>query len=295
MRCLVTGAAGFIGSHVVDRLIMDGHEVVAMDNESAECNSKFYWNDRAEKVTADISKYEDIEKHFENVNLVFHLAAESRIQPAIKNPVKAAQVNVVGTCNIIQASRMYGADRVVYSSTSSAYGLVNEPPLVETMPNDCLNPYSVTKVGGEELCKMYYHLFGLPTVVFRYFNVYGERQPLQGQYAPVVGIFQRQVAAGEPMTIVGDGLQRRDFTHVADVVEANILAAMSDNPDVLGETFNVGTGTNHSVLELATMIGKDLVHIPERPGEARTTLANIDKIRSMLGWEPVVTLEGWLS
>ena len=295
MRCLVTGAAGFIGSHVVDRLIMDGHEVVAMDNESAECNSKFYWNDRAEKVTADISKYEDIEKHFENVNLVFHLAAESRIQPAIKNPVKAAQVNVVGTCNILQASRMYGADRVGYSSTSSAYGLVNEPPLVETMPNDCLNPYSVTKVGGEELCKMYYHLFGLPTVVFRYFNVYGERQPLQGQYAPVVGIFQRQVAAGEPMTIVGDGLQRRDFTHVADVVEANILAAMSDNPDVLGETFNVGTGTNHSVLELATMIGKDLEHIPERPGEARTTLANIDKIRSMLGWEPVVTLEGWLS
>ena len=207
MRCLVTGAAGFIGSHVVDRLIMDGHEVVAMDNESAECNSRFYWNNQAEKVEADISKYDYMEKHFKGVNCVVHLAAESRIQPAIKNPVKAAQVNVVGTCNILQASRVHGADRVVYSSTSSAYGLVNEPPLVETMPNDCLNPYSVTKVGGEELCKMYYHLFGLPTIIFRYFNVYGERQPLQGQYAPVVGIFQRQVDTGEPMTIVGDGLQ----------------------------------------------------------------------------------------
>ena len=295
MRHLVTGAAGFIGSHVVDRLVLDGHEVVAIDNESAECNSEFYWNNQAEKITSDISRYDDIEKHFEGVDCVFHLAAESRIQPTIKNPVKAAQVNVVGTCNVLQASRVHGARRVIYSSTSSAYGLVNKPPLVETMPNDCLNPYSVTKVGGEELCKMYHHLFGTPTVIFRYFNVYGERQPLQGQYAPVVGIFQRQVDAGEPMTIVGDGLQRRDFTHVRDVVEANVLAAHSNNPSILGETFNVGTGTNHSVLELALMIGKDLIHIPERPAEAKVTLANIDKIKSMLGWSPTVRLEDWLS
>ena len=293
MRCLVTGAAGFIGSHVVDRLILNGHEVVAMDNESAKCNSKFYWNTQAEKVTTDISKYEDIQKYFENVDCVFHLAAESRIQPAILNPVKAAQVNVVGTCNVLQASRTHGVGRVIYSSTSSSYGL-NEPPLMEAMPNDCLNPYSVTKVCGEELCKMYHKLFGLKTIIFRYFNVYGERQPLQGQYAPVVGIFQRQVDDGEPMTIVGDGLQRRDFTHVCDVVEANMLAANSDNTDIFGEVFNVGTGKNHSVLELAFMIGKDLIHIPERPGEARITLANIDKIKTMLHWEPQISLQDWL-
>ena len=165
---------------------------------------------------------------------------------------------------------------------------------MEAMPNDCLNPYSVTKVCGEELCKMYHKLFGLKTIIFRYFNVYGERQPLQGQYAPVVGIFQRQVDDGEPMTIVGDGLQRRDFTHVCDVVEANMLAANSDNTDIFGEVFNVGTGKNHSVLELAFMIGKDLIHIPERPGEARITLANIDKIKTMLHWEPQISLQDWL-
>ena len=293
MRYLVTGAAGFIGSHIVDRLISDGHEVVAMDNESAECNSRFYWNDQAEKVTTDISRYNDIEKYFENVDCVFHLAAEARIQPAILNPVKAAQVNVVGTCNVLQASRTHGVDRVIYSSTSSSYGF-NEPPLTEDMPNDCLNPYSVTKVCGEELCKMYHKLFGLKTIILRYFNVYGERQPLQGQYAPVVGIFQRQISSGEPMTIVGDGSQRRDFTHVCDVSEANILAANSNNEEIFGEIFNVGTRKNHSILELALMIGKDFIHIPERPGEAKVTLANIDKIKDMLGWEPQISLQDWL-
>jgi UDP-glucose 4-epimerase len=293
-KYLVTGGAGFIGSHLVDQLLEEGHEVIVVDDESAECNEEFFWNDRCENHKVDITDYESLSPLFEGVHGVFHFAAESRIQPAIKNPSRAAAVNVLGTCNVLQAARIHGVDRVIYSATSSAYGLKNTPPLTEDMPNDCLNPYSVTKAAGEELCKMYTNLFDLKTVILRYFNVYGERQPLRGQYAPVVGIFQRQVSNGKPMTIVGDGEQRRDFTYVKDVANANFLAMNSDNQDIFGETFNVGTGTNISVLELADLIGDNYEHIPSRPGEAQTTLANIDKITSMLEWKPSISIQEWL-
>lgn len=294
MKCIVTGGAGFIGSHIVDRLIKDGNEVISLDNESATSNEEFYWNQKAHKAVLDICDYDKIEPLFKDVDCVFHLAAEARIQPAIKNPQKAVATNVLGTCNVLQASRENGVDRVLYSSTSSAYGLINTPPLTEEMPNDCLNPYSVTKVSGESLCSMYNKLFDLKTIIFRYFNVYGERQPLKGQYAPVVGIFLRQFDAGEPLTIVGDGLQRRDFTYVNDVVEANILAANTNNEEVFGQTFNIGIGNNHSILDLAKMIGYNFKHLPERLGEARVTLANIDKARELLGWKPEMQLEDWI-
>ena len=162
------------------------------------------------------------------------------------------------------------------------------------MPNDCLNPYSVTKVAGEELCKMYYRLFGLKTIIFRYFNVYGERQPVKGQYAPLIGIFLRQVDNKEPMTIVGSGKQRRDFTHVRDVANINHLAATAADNNVFGETFNVGVGTNYSVLEVANMIGGKCVHIPERLGEAKETLADISKAKNLLGWKPTIFLPEWI-
>ena len=181
----------------------------------------------------------------------------------------------------------------MYSSTSSAYGLKNEPPLVETMPDDCLNPYSVAKVAGEKMCKMYTDLFGLPTVIFRYFNVYGPREPLKGPYAPVVGLFLRQNKAGEPMTIVGDGTQRRDFTHVVDVVDANIRA-MDYNGNMHGTVFNVGTGKNNSVLELARMIGDNVQFIPPRPAESKETLANNLKIMSHFGWGPTKNIEDYI-
>ena len=294
MKCIVTGGAGFIGSHIVDRLIEDGNEVISLDNESATSNEEFYWNPQAHKTVLDICDYDKIEPLFKGVNCVFHLAAEARIQPAIKNPCKASATNVLGTCNVLQAARENGVDRVIYSSTSSAYGLTNTPPLTEDMPNDCLNPYSVTKVAGEELCKMYTKLFGLKTLTLRYFNVYGERQPIKGQYAPVVGIFLCQTEAGEPMTIVGDGLQRRDFTYISDVVDANMLAMNSKSVSIWGQTCNIGTGKNHSVLELAKMIGTKYIHIPERLGEARVTLADITKARFVLDWEPKVQLEDWI-
>jgi UDP-glucose 4-epimerase len=294
MKCIVTGGAGFIGSHIVDRLIEDGNEVISLDNESASSNEEFYWNQKAHKAVLDICDYDKIEPLFKDVDCVFHLAAEARIQPAIKNPQRAVLTNVLGTCNVLQASRENGVGRVLYSSTSSAYGLSNTPPLSEDMTNDCLNPYSVTKVSGEGLCNMYNKLYGLKTLIFRYFNVYGERQPVKGQYAPVVGIFLRQFDAREPLTIVGDGLQRRDFTYVQDVVEANILASETDSDDIFGQTINIGVGRNHSILDIAKMIGYNFKHLPERLGEARITLANIDKARELLGWKPEVGIEDWI-
>ena len=298
MKYIVTGGAGFIGSHIVDRLIEDGNEVISLDNESATSNEEFYWNPKAQKAVLDICDYDKIEPLFKGVNCVFHLAAESRIQPAIKNPCKASATNVLGTCNVLQAARENGVDRVIYSSTSSAYGLINEPPLTEDMPNDCLNPYSTSKVAGEELCKMFYRLYGLETIILRYFNVYGNRQPTSGQYAPVVGLFQKQFAEGLPMTVIGDGLQSRDFTNVSDVVEANILASLTENRKAIGEVFNIGAGGNCTILDLVHAIdGDDAIYatLPDRPGEARHSRADNTKAKEMLGWEPKIKLEEWLS
>jgi len=298
MRTIVTGGCGFIGSHLVDRLIDQGYEVMVIDNEAADAHDNFYYNNDAEYIWYDIANYHQIEHLFEGVDYVFHLAAEARIQPAIENPTLAVRTNVTGTCNILQASRQHGVKRVMYSSTSSAYGLINKPPLLETMPRDCLNPYSVSKCAGEDLCRMYWDLFGLETIIFRYFNVYGERQPTKGQYAPVIGLFQKQVSEGKPMTVVGDGLQTRDYTHVSDVVNANIMASTVENPEAIGEIFNIGTGTSYSVMNLVDMIGgphSSHVHIEPRIGESRHTAANIFKAQRILGWHPEVRLEDWLT
>jgi UDP-glucose 4-epimerase len=295
MKSLVTGGAGFIGSNLVDRLLELGHEVVVIDNEYSDAHDQFYWNDKAQNYKYDIRDYQNTRSLYDGVDYVFHIAAEARIQPAILNPIEAVSINSVGTCTVLQCSREVGVKRVIYSSTSSAYGM-NQSPNVETQIDDCLNPYSVSKVNGEKLCKMYTSLYGLPTIVFRYFNVYGERQPLKGQYAPVIGIFLRQRESGDPLTIVGDGNQRRDFTYVGDVVNANILAAIKEvDSDAFGQVYNVGTGNNHSVNEIVRMISDNTVNIPPRPGESRVTLANNQKLRSTFDWEPTMKLEDWIN
>jgi len=293
-KSLVTGGAGFIGSHIVDKSVELGHEVVVIDNESAESNERFYWNDKTQNYKYDIRDYENTRPLYEGVDYVFHLAAESRIVPAIENPVNAISLNCVGTCSVLQCAREAGVKKVMYSSTSSGYG-TNPHPNVETQPDDCLNPYSVSKVAGEKLCKMYTDLFGLKTIIFRYFNVYGERSPFRGQYAPVVGIFLRQRAAGESLTIVGDGEQRRDFVHVYDVAEANILATLKDIPDeCYGQVYNVGNGINYSVNEIANAISPNQINISPRLGEVRISLADNSKLKETFGWNPKVSLIEWI-
>ena len=289
---LVTGGAGFIGSHIVEQLIGLGHEVVVVDNEYSD-NEKFHWRDDTYNVNIDITD-KALKNAFTNVDYVFHLAAEARIGPAIENPVNAVNINTIGTCNVLQCARDAGVKKVMYSSTSSGYGL-NPSPNDETQPDDCLNPYSVSKVAGEKICKMYTDLFGLKTVIFRYFNVFGERAPRKGQYAPVIGIFLRQLASGEKLTIVGDGEQRRDFIYVKDVARANIMAAISNADDeAYGQVYNVGSGKNYSVNDIASFISNDTINIPPRVGEARNSLANIDKIYKTFAWKPETDVEQWI-
>ena len=289
---LVTGGAGFIGSHIVEQLISLGHEVVVVDNEYSD-NENFYWRKDTYNVNIDITD-KALKNAFTNVDYVFHLAAEARIGPSIENPVNAVNINTLGTCNVLQCAREAGVKKVMYSSTSSGYGL-NTSPNIETQSDDCLNPYSVSKVAGEKICKMYTDLYGLKTVIFRYFNVFGERAPKKGQYAPVIGIFLRQLAAGEKLTIVGDGEQRRDFVYVKDVANANIMAALSNaDDDAYGQVYNVGSGKNYSVNDIASFISNDTINIPPRVGEARNSLANIDKIYKTFAWKPQIDVESWI-
>jgi len=290
---IVTGGAGFIGSHIVEKLKRLDHMVVVIDNEYSD-NDNFHWRKDTLNVNIDITDYKALKQACTGADYIFHLAAEARIGPAIENPVNALNINTIGTCNVLQCAREVGAKKVLYSSTSSGYGL-NEAPNVETQPDDCLNPYSVSKIAGEKLCKMYTDLYGLNTIIFRYFNVFGERAPRKGQYAPVTGIFLRQKTAGEPLTIVGDGEQRRDYIYVKDVANANVMAAIS-NPDdeAYGQVYNVGSGKNYSVNEIASFISDDTINIPPRVGEARNSLANIDKIQKTFAWKPEMNVEEWI-
>lgn len=292
MNCLVTGGAGFIGSNLVDKLIELGHKVICIDNESAECHDQFYWNPKANNYKYDICDYEKIAPLFNGIDYVFHIASDARIQPAILNPRKSIESNAVGTANVIELSRINKVKRFIYSSTSSAYGKKAIVPNTETQPSDPLTPYSTAKVFGENLARVYYNLYGLETISLRYFNVYGDRQPLKGQYAPVIGLFLKQHEEGKPLTVVGDGSQRRDFTHISDVVQANILA--SEIKDGFGEVYNIGYGSNYSILEIANMISNNIKFIPPRVGEVQETLASNAKFKELTGWTPNVPLVRWL-
>jgi UDP-glucose 4-epimerase len=293
MKIIVTGGCGFIGSHIVDKLCDLGYTVQVIDDLSASENEKFYFNKKATYHKISICDKEMIEPIFENCDFVFHLAAESRIQPAIQNPIRAYQVNVMGTLNIAELSKKYGVKRVIYSSTSSVYGLTNNLPTFENQNYDCLNPYSHSKLLGEEILRYYTKVNNLDSIIFRYFNVFGERSPIKGQYAPVVGIFLNQEKNKLPLTVVGDGLRKRDFVHVYDIVDANI-AAMNHKQNLLSETINVGRGRNISIIDLAKMISNNIVYIPDRIGEAENTLADISKLKSVLNFEPKIDIKKWI-
>jgi UDP-glucose 4-epimerase len=293
-KFLVTGGAGFIGSNIVNRLIDQGASVLVIDNESSDAHEEFFWNHSATNHKLDISDYDKTRALYEGIDYVIHTAAEARIQPAIINPLLAVKSNVLGTATVLQCSREAKVKRVIYSSSSSGYGK-NPTPNSEDQADDCLNPYSVSKIAGEKLCAMYSSLYNLETVVFRYFNVYGKNQPLKGVYAPVVGIFLKQFLNGTPLTIVGDGTKKRDFTNVEDVVTANLLACSSSLNDYdFGSVINIGTGTNYSISEIAKIISQNTTNIPDRIGEAKETLAVIEKAKRTLGWEPTKRLDEYL-
>lgn len=293
MKSIVTGGCGFIGSHIVDRLIELGHEVIVIDNQASSTRTEYFFNDNALHYKKDLSDYGSMEWLFEGVDYVFHLASEISIPHCIEHPRETMQNNVISTLNVLEASRKYGIERVVFSSTSAVYGNSFFLPNVETNPVDCLNTYSISKYSGEQLCQMYYNLYGLKTIIFRYFNVYGERQPLVGSYAPVLGIFLRQKNNNEPLTLIGDGYQTRDFVHVSDVVSANIIASQKELYKY-GEVFNVGTGLSTSIESIAVLISSKRIHLTERKGEVMHSRANIDKIAGILNWEPKVNVVEWI-
>jgi UDP-glucose 4-epimerase len=295
-KIIVTGGCGFIGSNLVDKLISDGHEVVVIDNLSSDAHDQFYFNDKATYYEEDVSKSHAVNGIFERhrPDYVFHLAAEARIQNCINTPSKALNSNTMGTQNILEAARMYGTKRVILSSTSAIYGLSEEAPQKESQTPDCLNMYSYSKWFSEGLCKLYSSLYSVDTVCMRYFNAYGPRQPVRGSYAPVIGVFSRQKKAGEPMTVVGDGLQTRDYVHVSDIVSANI-ACMNNQTNLNGEIINIGTGTAHSVLDIAKMMEGQYVFVAARKGEARHTLADNTKAKTILGWSVTKDLTTYLT
>ncbi len=288
MKILVTGGAGFIGSNLTDALIEQGHQVVVIDNLST--GKKENINPEAKFHQLDLRDFTAIRPVFEGIEGVFHVAAVPRIPLSIEKPVETNEVNITGTLNTLLAAKEGGAKRLVYSSSSSVYGNQKEMPLQEDMKANPLNPYALQKYVGELYSRIFYEIYHLPTVSLRYFNVYGPRQPEVGSYVPVVGVFLKQKEKGLPLTVTGDGEQTRDFTHVSDVVRANILAMNSEKVGK-GEAINVGAGKNHSINQLAGMVGGEIKHIPLPPGEMRDTLADISRARELLGWQPQMELE----
>lgn len=286
MKVLVTGGAGFIGSNLVERLVNDGHRVTVIDNLSTGKRENLHQD--AEFFELDIADGESIKPHFREKEIVYHVAAIPRIGKSIEDPAGTFRSNVTGTLNVLLAARDASVKRVVYSASSAAYGPQETLPLSEEIRPRPLNPYALSKYVGEELCGEFTNLYGLDTISLRYFNVYGPRMNAEGEYATVIGKFLRMKNEGVPLTIVGDGKQTRDFTHVSDVVNANILASHAGIKG--GDVINIGAGSNHSVQEIADIIGGEHVYIPSRPGEVRDTLADIAKARKLLGWEPKVGL-----
>ena len=291
MRCLVTGGAGFIGSNLVNRLIKDGHDVIIVDDLSTGDGDKIH--PKAKAWIMDISDVnEDWEEIFDNVDVVFHTAAKARVQPSIKNPMEFNNVNVSGTLNMLKCCVDYGVHRFIYSSSSSVYGNVEQLPTPEEHKLNPMSPYALQKLIGEQYCKLYSELHGLETVCLRYFNVYGNGMSLEGAYKLVIPIFTEQMLRGAPMTIRGDGEQRRDFTYVDDVVDANIRCM--DYPlELNGESFNIGNGDNRSVSQLADMMGGSRMHV-EPVIEPKETLADNSKAKRILGWETTTKIEDWI-
>ncbi len=291
MKSLVTGGAGFIGSHITERLLKEGHNVVVLDNFStgrAENLEHLSGDAGLQLIECDIRDKNSIDSYFENVDYVFHLASLADIVPSIQKPDDYFSSNVVGTFNVLECIRNRNIKKLVYAASSSSYGIPDEYPTKETAEMRPQYPYALTKRLGEELVLHYGGLYDLPVISLRLFNVYGTRSRTSGTYGAVFGVFLGQKLAGKPFTVVGDGTQTRDFTYVSDVANAFYMAALSD---IKGEAMNVGSGNTYSVNLLCELLGGDKVYIPKRPGEPDVTFGDTTKIKNLLGWKPSVSFE----
>ncbi len=290
MKYIVTGGAGFVGSHVVDALLTRGDEVHIIDDLSS--GKREHLHRDAVFHEMNLSDFEGLKKVFEGADGVFHLAAQARMQYSIAEPLLTHHSNTTGTLHVLLAARDCGVRRVVYSASSSAYGAKDVMPVIENMEASPIIPYAVMKFVGEKYCEMMPVFYDLETVSLRYFNVYGPRQTtdMDGAYATVIGIFCGKAEKGLKMPIVGDGLQKRDFTNVKDVVRANLLAMSSDKVGK-GEILNIGTGVSYEIKKVAEMIGGEIEFIPKRPGEVHEVRADNSKARELIGWQPEVTFE----
>ena len=291
MKTLVTGGAGFIGSHLVDRLLEDGHEVTVLDNFATgnpENVAQHHGSPNFHLQQGDITNWEAIQPHFHDVDWVFHLAALADIVLSIKQPMDYHRANVDGTVNVLEAARLAGVKRFIYTASSSCYGIPDIIPTPETADIKPGYPYALTKYLGEWCVLHWGKVYKLPALSLRLFNAYGLRSRTTGAYGAVLGVFLAQKLHNRPFTVIGDGTQARDFTFVTDVVNALVMAAQAD---ITNEVLNVGSGNTHTVNRLVELLGGDVVYIPKRPGEPDCTYADISKIRKMLGWEPKVSFE----
>ena len=297
-KAIVTGGAGFIGSNLVDKLIDNNVEVLILDDLSTGNSDNI--NPKATFLRIDISDMKPGSTLFKigleaavNVDYIFHVAAKARVQPSIEDPISFNKANVDGTLNMLCLAKELKVKRFIYSASSSAYGNATEFPTPEDHSTNPLSPYGLQKYIGEQYCKVFSEVYGLDTVSLRYFNVYGERMLLEGAYCLVLGIFAKQLLEGNPMTINNNGEQRRDFTYVGDVVDANILAA-THKDKLNGEVFNIGNGANYSVNEVAKMFGGKSIQ-GKKVLEPFETLANNNKAKQILGWNPKGNLPTWIN
>ena len=290
-RVIVTGGAGFIGSHLSERLIQDGFGVTVLDNlvtgrldnlKTVEKDKNFSF------INVDISDFDNIVKYFKGIDFVFHMAALADVVPSIVQPLKYHRSNVDGTIAVLEASRLNNVKKFIYTASSSCYGIPKDYPTPETENISPQYPYAFTKYVGELYAFSWSKVYKLPVVSLRLFNVYGPRTRTSGTYGAVLGVFLAQKLAGKPFTVVGDGNQKRDFIYVTDVADAFVKAATSK---VQNDIFNVGSGAPQSVNKLVSILGGDKVYVPKRPGEPDCTWADITKIRKMLGWAPQVSFE----
>ena len=275
---MVTGGAGFIGTNLIKRLLKDGHNVVSLDNYSTGKEENH--QEGCKYVDADIRDVIDFDYFMKDVDVVYHLAALARIQPSFKNPANTLEVGILGTMNILEwIKEKENKPRVVFAGSSSVHS------------GKMKNPYTFSKVVADDLCLLYKKHFGVDVSICRFYNVYGPHQLTEGEYCTVVGIFENQYENKEPLTITGDGFQRRDFTHIDDIVDGLILT--SEN-ETCWDEIELGRGENFSINELADMFNTDIKYIDERPGEARETLCNTLIAKRLIGYEPKVNLDDYI-